>query len=114
MAFIDRIANDNRNVFMNTQQLGRRHTWNGKEFITVPDEEMQLKRANNNVVDVSWDNNRGEMLLWTVKEDFPDRVVPYELIFFDNRPYRVIRVQEDEGMLGILIGAEQPRAITGK
>jgi len=111
MALVDRIQRDIANVFMNHGQFAEWHTWNGRRFQCVPDDEVALKRKNNNVVDLSWDNNTTETLLYTPVEGFPGRPIPNEHIIFDNRPMKVLQVQEDMGMYTILLMSNDPKAV---
>ena len=59
----DRIERDISNVFMNMDHFAEVHYWNGFAITCVPDEEAALKRKNNNVNDISWDNNSREILI---------------------------------------------------
>ncbi len=111
MALKDRIQADITRVFMNHGHFAENHTWNGKTFECVTDEEVALKRKNNNVVDVSWDNNSSETLVYTPKEGFPGRAMPNEHVVFDKKPMRVLQVQEDMGMYTILLASFDPKAV---
>ena len=111
MALKDRIERDNRAVFTNPGQFASEHTWNGITFTCTTDEEAALKRKNNNVVDISWDNNTRETIVYVTKEDLPGRAMPNEHIFFDNRPMKVLQVNEDMGMLTIVLVANEPKAV---
>ena len=111
MAFKDRVRDDVTRVFMNQQHFAESHTWNGKRFVTVPDEEAALKRKNNNVVDLSWDNNTTEVLIHTAVEGFPGRALPNEHIIYDKRPMKVLQVQNDAGMYSILLVSNEPKAV---
>lgn len=111
MALTDRIARDNARIFMNPGHFAEEHTWNGIPFSCVTDEDAALKRKNNNVVDVSWDNNTRETLIYVPAEDFPGDPQPNEHGFFDNRPMKILQVQEDMGMLAIMLVAYEPKAV---
>lgn len=108
----DRIYDDISRVFMNAGHFAELHTWNGKPFQCVVDEETALKRKNNNVVDLSWDNNTTETLIYTPVEGFPGRALPNEHIIFDRKPMKILQVQEDMGMYTILLMANEPKAVT--
>lgn len=114
MALKDRIRADIRRVFINMNHFAETHTWNGMPFQCVTDEETALKRKNNNVVDLSWDNNTRETLLYTPVEGFPGRVVPNEHILFDKTPMKVMQVQNDEGMYTILLVTFEPKAVANR
>ena len=58
MALKDRIAADNTRVFMNMDHFAEYHYWNGARIRCVPDEELAIKRKNNNVNDIY------QSLLW--------------------------------------------------
>lgn len=107
----DRIRADRHRVFMNSGHFAERHTWNGKPFMCVTDEEAALKRKNNNVNDISWDNNKTETLIYVPKEDFPGRAMPNETGLFDNKPFRILQVNEDMEMLCICITSNDTKAI---
>ena len=111
MALGDKIAADNRRVYMNRAQFASEHTWNGAAFRCVADEETALKRKNNNVVDVSWDNNTSETVLYVEKTVFPGLAQPNEHGFFDNRPMKILQVNEDMGMLTILLVSNDAKAV---
>lgn len=112
MALIDRIEKDITRVFLNHNHFASWHTWNGKKFQCVTDEEAALKRKNNNVVDLAWDNNTSEVLLYVRKEEFPGRATPNEHGFFDNRPMKILQVNEDMGMLAVLLAANYPKEVS--
>lgn len=111
MALCDRIAEDVTRVYMNRGHFATEHTWNGKRFTCVVDEETALKRKNNNVVDLSWDNNTTETLIYTPVEGFPGRAMPNEHVLLDNRQMQVLQVQEDMGMYTILLLSRDPKAV---
>lgn len=111
MALIDKIAADNKRVFLNHDHFASRHTWNGVPFSCVCDEETAVKRKNNNVVDISWDNNTTEVTIYCRKEDFPGRVVPNEHGIFDKQPMRILQKNEDMGMLTITLVSYDPKAV---
>lgn len=107
----DRINADLTRVFMNPGHFAEAHTWNGRRFMCVTDDEVALKRKNNNVVDLSWDNNTTETVVYTPKEGFPGRTVPNEQVLFDRKPMTILQVQEDMGMLTILLVSRDPKAV---
>lgn len=113
MALRDKILTDNRRVYQNEDQFASRHTWNGIPFVCVTDEETALKRKNNNVVDVSWDNNTTETVVYVAKDDFPGRAMPNEHGLFDRRTVKILQVNEDMGMLTIMLVANEPKAVAG-
>ena len=111
MPLNERIMADRTRVFVNMEHFAEWHTWKGLRFQCVTDEEAALKRKNNNVVDLSWDNNTTETMLHVRVEDFPGRAVPNEHGYFDNRPMKILQVQEDMGMYTILLASFDPKAV---
>lgn len=113
MALIDKIAADNNLVFENQQHFASEHSWNGIPFVCVTDEETALKRKNNNVVDVSWDNNLRETVIYVPAENLPGRAEPNDHVIFDNQPMKILQVNEDMGMLTILLVSNTARNLMG-
>ena len=113
MSLKNRILADLPRVFMNFNHFAEYHTWNGERFLCVLDDETALKRKNNNVVDISWENNTKETMVYTPIAGFPEpeSVRPNEHIFFDNKPMKILQVQDDDGMYGILLVANNPKAV---
>lgn len=112
MPLKDRIVQDLKRVFMNHEHFAEEHSWNGKTILCVTDEEVALKRKNNNVVDLSWDNNTSETLVYVPVEGFPGRVVPNEHILFDGKPMKILQRQIDAGMYTILLMSNDPKAVS--
>ena len=111
MPLADRILTDNARVFVNPDHYATWHTWNGRRFLCVTDEEEALKRKNNNVVDLSWDNNTTETVLNVEKSQLLKHPIPNEHILFDSKPMKILQVQEDMGMLTILLVSFDPKAV---
>lgn len=111
MALKDRIEQDRRRVFMNQGHFAEEHLWNGIPVVCVVDEETALKRKNNNVVDLAWDNNTTEKTVYVPSEDLPGRALPNEHILFDHTPMKVLQVNEDMGMLTITLVSNYPKAV---
>ena len=111
MSLRDRYEKDNRRVFMNTNHFAEKHSWDGKEIICATDDEVALKRKNNNVVDISWDNNTTETMVYVPEDALPRKVRPNTQVFFDNRDMKVLQVQEDGGMLSILLVSNDPKML---
>ncbi|NLV58689.1 MAG: hypothetical protein GXY67_07945 [Clostridiales bacterium] len=111
MTLKDRILADAHRVFMNPGHFAETHTWNGKEFDCVLDGEVAIKKKNANAIDLSWDNNVTETMIYTPLEGFPEprTVQPNEHIFLDGKPMKILQVQEDGGMLGILVMSDEPK-----
>lgn len=111
MSLKDRIADDRSRIFLQLNHFAEYHTWNGVRFLCVTDDETALKRKNNNVNDISWDNNTYETLVYVRKEDWPGRTIPNEHGFFDHRHMKILQIQEDMGMLAILLSTVMPKAV---
>lgn len=107
----DRVGNDIHRTFMRMDHFAETHYWNGFEITCVPDEEEALKRKNNNVNDISWDNNTRNLLIHTPLEDFPggEEPEPNTHVMFDQKPMKVLHVVHNMGVLGIYLMAIDPR-----
>lgn len=89
---------------MNMDHFGEIHYWNGEEIICVPDDQEALKRKNNNVNDISWDNNTRTQLIHTPVDTFPERrPEPNTQITFDECVMKVLDIHENVGMYDILL-----------
>ena len=75
------------------------------------DEDEALKRKNNNVVDISWDNSTRDKTIYVPADELPGRAQPNEHIFFDNVPMKVMQVQNDMGMLTIVLATNDPKQV---
>ena len=111
MSLKDRVAADRLRVFMNPGHFADTHTWNGIPFMCVTDEEAALKRKNNNVVDMSWDNNTRDTLVYVRNEDFPGNPVPNEHGLFDNRPMKILQINSDMGILCLVLTTYEPKPL---
>ena len=111
MSLKDRIATDISQLFLQMDHFAEEHYWNGFLIICVPDDEEALKRKNNNVNDISWDNNTRSVLVHTSLEDFPGGVEPEPNthVMFDRRSMKVLSVVNNMGMLDIMLTAVDPR-----
>ena len=114
MSLKTRIEADRSRVFLRKDHFADDHTWNGITFNCVTDEEVALKRKNNNVNDISWDNNTRETVVYVREEDWPGRKVPNEHGFFDNRHMKIMQIQEDMGMLTIVLATVSPKAVASE
>lgn len=111
MSLKDRISKDITRCFMRQDHFAETHYWNGCEIVCVPDEEEALKRKNNNVNDISWDNNIRDLLIHTSLADFPggEEPEPNITVMFDDRSMVVVSVANNMGMLDIQLTARDPR-----
>lgn len=113
MALKDRIAVDVHRVFMQMDHFAETHFWNGNEITCVPDEEEAIKRKNNNVNDISWDNNTRNILIHTPAAGFPGgEPEPNTHIMFDKKPMKIIEVAHNMGMYDIVLAAIDTREVT--
>ena len=107
----DRIANDINRTFMRMDHFAETHYWNGIEITCVMDDEESLKRKNNNVNDISWDNNTRQILIHTPLASFPGvkEPEPNTQVIFDNRSMFVLEVDHNMGVLDIWLMARDQR-----
>lgn len=113
MGFKDLVNRHNKKLFIDFEKFADWHTWNGKKLCCVVDEDAALKRKNNNVVDLSWDNNITETLIYALADGFPGRVEPNEHIFFDDKPMKIAQRQMDMGMYTILLTSNDSKVVGG-
>ena len=112
MALNEKILRDRLKVFTRKKHFAEEHTWNGAPFLCVVDEDAALKRKNNNVNDVSWDNNTIETMIYVRKEDWPGRdPVPNEWGYFDTMYMKILQRQLDGGEWTIVLSANSPKAV---
>lgn len=111
MALIDKVTQDNHNVFQNPNHFSREHTWNGIPFQCVDDEETALKRKNNNVVDINWDNNKRETTLYVCEGDFPGVLSPNEHGIYDGKYVKILQINRDMGMITITIATDEAKGV---
>ena len=109
MSLKSRVKQDISKCFMRLDHFGEIHYWNGYEITCVPDEEEALKRKNNNVNDISWDNNNRQMIINTPVEGFPGEPEPNTNIMFDRKAMRILAVDHNMGVYGIHLLALDPR-----
>jgi hypothetical protein len=112
MALKDRIADDISRCFMNMEHFAETHYWNGREITCIPDEEEAIKRKNNNVNDISWDNNSRSLIIHVPLENFPGgEPEPNTHVIYDKKPMKVLVVNHNMGVLDITLSAADPRDI---
>ena len=113
MSLKDRIASDRDRVFLQTNHFAETHTWNGLPFTCMIDEEEALKRKNNNVNDISWDNNTIDTLLHCKEEDWPGRQppVPNEFGYFDKVHMKILQVSHNMGMITVVLTTNSPKQV---
>ena len=117
MSLKDRIHEDVTRVFMHRNRFGQHdhfgetHYWNGVEIECTTDADEALKRKNNNVNDISWDNNIREIMIYTPLDGFPGgrKPEPNTHVIFDERSMKVLSADDNMGMLEILLTAHDPR-----
>ena len=98
MALKDRIPRDNHKIFMNPSHFAEEHTWNGVPFVCVMDDTEALKRKNNNVNDISWQEDTVDKVLFVPEDSLPARAQANEFVLLDNVEMRVLRVLDSIGM----------------
>lgn len=98
MALRDRILSDNHKIFMNLDHFAEEHTWNGLPFVCVPDDTETLKRKNNNVNDISWQEGTVDKVLFVPEDSLPARAQANEFVLLDGVQMRVLDVIDAIGM----------------
>lgn len=112
MALKDLVLDHNHRVFMNMDHFGETHYWNGVEFICVPDDAEALKRKNNNVNDISWQENTRQILIHTPLDTFPEPMIePNTQVIYDTHQMKVLDVHVNKGMLDILLSVYDAREL---
>ncbi len=98
MALKDRIRRDNHSIFMNEDHFAGEHTWNGIPFVCLPDDTEALKRKNNNVNDISWQENTLDKVLFVPEDSLPAKARVNEFVILDGVQMRVSDVIDAIGM----------------
>ena len=98
MALKDRIARDSTKLFMNQEHFADVHSWNGLQFICVADDTEALKRKNNNLIDVSFEGNTVDKVIFVPEDSLPGRAQPNEQVVFDGVLMKVMNVIDSMGM----------------
>lgn len=111
MALKDRIPKDNHRIFMNMDHFAETHTWNGEPFVCVADDTEALKRKNNNVNDISWDQNTVDMVIFVPEDSLPGRAQPNEFVIFDGVEMRVSDVIDAIGMKEIHLNVGSAKVV---
>lgn len=111
MALKDRIPRDNHKVFMNTDHFAEEHTWNGLAFTCVPDDTEALKRKNNNVNDIGWQEDTVDKVIFVPEDSLPARAQPNEQVIFDGVMMRVSNVIDAIGMKEIHLSLGFAKAV---
>lgn len=114
MSLKERIITDRHRVFMREDHFAEEHTWNGIPFVCVTDDEEVIKRKNNNVNDISWDNNTRDVMLFVPAEDWPGRnpPSPNDRGYFDNKLMKILQVQNDGEMYCLVLSTPSPAPIS--
>ena len=111
MALKDRIPRDNLSIFMNTDHFANTHTWNGETFTCVEDDTEALKRKNNNVNDIGWQEDTVDKVLFVPEDSLPARAQPNEQVIFDDVLMRVSNVIDAIGMKEIHLTVGYGKAV---
>ena len=111
MALRDKVFGDNRGLYQNREHFSEEHSWNGVPLFCVCDGETAMRRKNHNAIDISWDNNTSEVTIYVPEKDFPGRAQTGEQGFFDRRPFKMLQVQNDMGMLTITLVTYEQKAV---
>lgn len=112
MSLKDRIGADISRVFVNMAQFGEEHYWNGVKIYTVPDEEEALKRKKLDANEIGWDATTRTIMLHVALEGFPGgEPEPNTQVILDRKPMRVIDVNNNLGMLDIVLTSADAREV---
>ena len=111
MSLQDRIGDDLNRVFLNTGQFAQTHRWENTDLLCVLDNEVALKRKNNNVVDISWDNSTVEVLIYAREDAFPKRPLPQQTVYFDRYQWTVLQVTDNLGLLEVLLNRKASKGV---
>ena len=90
MALKDRIARDNKNIFMNQDHFAETHTWNGHPFTCVLDDINNNKKIQF--------NNSQEKIIFVPNNSLPARAEPDTTVIFDGVQMRVMDVIDAIGI----------------
>ena len=111
MSLKSRIPRDNHKIFMNQEHFAEEHTWNGLPIVCVEDDTEALKRKNNNVNDVSWQENMVDKVIYVPEDSLPGRAQPNEQVIYDGVMMRVANVVDAIGMKEIHLSAGFARGV---
>ena len=102
MNFKEMVANDIGNVFLNIDEFGTTHTFNGREIKCVIDEEKFQSKQKNSQNFLSDDGLFREGFTLFVEKSF-FRYVPHtgELLKVDDVEYEVVACKIDMGLVEI-------------
>ena len=95
MALKDRIPLDNHRIFMNQDHFAETHTWNGVPY----------------VVDIGWDGNTIDKVLFVPTDSLPARAEPNTTVILDRVQMRVVDVIDAIGMKEIHLTLHEPKAV---
>lgn len=112
MSLNDRILEDIDRVFLNVEQFATEHLWEKTTILCVLDDEEALKRKNNNVVDIAWDNTTVDVMVYAKESEFPKRPIPQQTVLFDRYQWTVQQVGDNMGMLAVLLSRKASKAVT--
>lgn len=114
MPLQDRLEADARRILESTEQFATEHLWDRRPIICVVDNHTALKRKNNNVIDISWDNDSEEILLYVHESQFKGMSRPrsQQTVLFDKTIMTVSQVSLDEGVYEMILTTRKARDVT--
>lgn len=98
MSLRENIFSDISTVFMRDDEFAEDHIFNGKLIRCMVDQDSNLKRKNNNVLDISWDTNRTELHLYIPDSQLDTRPEINTEVLLDGESWRILSCDAEMGM----------------
>lgn len=98
MNFKEMVANDINNVFLNLEEFGSTHTFNGREIKCVIDEEKFQNKQKNGLITTEEGTSQEGFTLFVGENDLRIRPHPGEEMTLDGKTYEVVLSKFDMGM----------------
>lgn len=111
MTLRENIQNDISEVFMRDDEFAEDHVYNGKVIRCIIDQDADLKRKNNNVLDINWDNNHAQIHLFVGDDQLDARPEINTEVLLDGQSWRVMICDYEMGMYVITLVQHSTRYI---
>lgn len=98
MNFKEMVANDINNVFLNLEEFGSTHTFNGREIKCAIDEEKFQNKQKNGLITTEEGTFQEGFTLFVGENDLRIRPHPGEEMTLDGKTYEVVLSKFDMGM----------------
>lgn len=98
MGFKETIANDVNNTFLNLEEFGSTHTFNGREIKCVIDEEKFQNKQKNGLISTEEGTFQEGFTLFVGENDLKIKPHPGEEMTLDGKTYEVVLSKFDMGM----------------